>query len=544
VPLPAAAVAAAKKAAAAKAKQAALKSASGGGRRGNRTLLIAAGVVAAPFAVVFALVLAMFGLGTPPSAAGTCPPGAAVPSSVDLGASTIEGINGLKPMYEQVAVEKDMAWAALAALDYRENNNDPNRSTLSGEPIGQANPDNPGVTTGSKLDSVQKAADHFRAMASSVYGVTVTSSTGGEDMKLAFLAYNRGSIYKNAGASPDSSPYVMNQYDASHVDMVWPNIAGEPLAGRTETGRFGAQTIFSRLGGSSAAGCGGLSGDDVVRIAQGELAAGIAEDNPGSDCDCGAPLKYQGRTGPEDWCADFVSWLYMSAGRPFDGGMDDGPTPIGTGWRLPGVAQLRAWMVSHGTYEERASHDYSAAAPGDVVIFGAGTGSHTGIVERVSGLETPDPADDVMVTIEGNSGDAVSRREYPTGSSYVQGWGAGPGADSDVVPVSVGPTPGGERPTVNADGVPGGWSEVDDCGPGGTSGHWGTTDPNTRTIYYCGAAIDGDGGGESRWNYVRQHERCHARAYEGIEAYPYTDERATEDCAAAHGADLSWSPYV
>jgi hypothetical protein len=565
----------AKKAAAGVAKQTAKRAGQAAAQRGarhlrggdddeeegpNKALLVLAAVVAGPpVAVLVVVVLFAFGLGTTPSAAGTCPPGVAVPSSVELNASTIDGINALKPMYEQVAAEKDVSWAVLAALDYRENNNNPNSSMLSGEPVGVPNPDNP-TTTSSKLDSAQQAADHFRAMASSVYGVTITAASGGEDVKLAFLAYNRGNIYRWAGVGPDASVYVMNNYGPGYVDMTWaaiapgtgdPNNPGEPLRGRQEVGRYGAYTLFSRLGGSTAGGCGGLSGDDVVRVAQGELAAGIAEDNPGADCDCGAALKYQGTTGPEDWCADFVSWVYMTAGRPFDGGMDDGPTPIGVGWRLPGVSQLRGWMISHSTYEERANHDYSAAAPGDIVIFGAGTGSHTGIVERVSGLETPDPADDALVTIEGNSGDAVSRREYPVGSSYVQGWGAGPGADPDVVPVSTGgesggggPATGGELATVNADGVPSGWTESDNCGAGGTGGHWGTTDPNTRSIYYCGAAIDGDGGGEGRWNYVRQHERCHARAYEGLEAYHYTDERATEDCAERNGADLSFSPYV
>ena len=138
-------------------------------------------------------------------------------------------------------------------------------------------------------------------------------------------------------------------------------------------------------------------------------------------------MKYQGTTGPEDWCADFVSWVFLTAGHPFDGGVDGVPT-TGGGWRLPGVAQLRAWMIGHGTYEERAGHSFADAAPGDVVIFGEGTGSHTGIVERVSGLETPDPADDVLHTIEGNSGDRVSRRDYSAADSYVAGWGAGPGA--------------------------------------------------------------------------------------------------------------------
>lgn len=389
-----------------------------------------AAVVALGLALVGTLVLFLMGSAAE-AEGGTCPSGVAVPSSVDLGSSTIDGINGLKSMYEQVAAEKDVPWAALAALDYRENNNALDRSMLSGEPIGQANPDNPNVVTSSKIDSIEKAADHLRAMASSVYGVGLTSGTGGEDLKLAFLAFNRGSIYKAAGAGADLSPYVMNNYsgEAAYTDMAWPNIAGEPLAGRTETGRYGAQTVFTRLGGSSAGGCGGLSNIDVVRVAQIEI--GVSEDNPGTDCDCGAALKYQGDTGPEDWCADFVSWVYMTAGHPFDGGFDGNPT-IGRGWRLPGVNQLRTWMIERGTYEEHVTHSYADALPGDVVIFGAGEGDHTGIVEVVEGADTPDTADDVLRTIEGNQADSVVRRQYRAGDAYVAGWGTGPRAVAEA----------------------------------------------------------------------------------------------------------------
>ncbi len=371
--------------------------------------------------------MAFLALAAAQQADATC--SGSIPASAQLDPAAREAINALKPMYEQVGRDTGLAWSALAAVDYRESGNDPDRSALSGEPIGAANPDNPGVTTTTKADSLRLAADHLKAMASSVYGIALTAASPGQDLQLGFLAYNRGSIYRDAGVGPERSPYVMNQ-SPGYADMAWPEIPGEPLAGRTEYGRLGAWTVFLRLGGPGGS-CAGLSNVDVVRVAQQELAAGIAEDNPGSDCDCGAPMKYQGSTGPEDWCADFVSWVFLTAGHPFDGGVDGVPT-IGRGWRLPGVAQLRAWMIGHGTYEERAGYGLADAAPGDVVIFGGGTGSHTGIVERVSGLETPDPADDFLHTIEGNSGDRVSRRDYSAADSYVSGWGAGPGAAAAV----------------------------------------------------------------------------------------------------------------
>ena len=268
MPVPAAVAAAAKKAAEAKAKQAAARKLAGGdGRRGSRTALIAAGVAASPLMLLMVVVLAMFGIGAQPEAAGACPAGVPVPSSADVAPSAIEAINALKPMYEQAGQEGDVAWSVLAAIDYRENNNDPNRSALSGEPIGSTNPDN-GAVTSSKLDSLQRAAEHVKAMASSVYGVALTAASGGDDVKKAFLAYNRGYIYQRVDASPDLSPYVLNQYDAAHVDMRWPDIPGEPLAGQVEYGRYGAYTLFTRLGGATGSSCSaGISGDAADLLA-------------------------------------------------------------------------------------------------------------------------------------------------------------------------------------------------------------------------------------------------------------------------------------
>lgn len=359
-------------------------------------------VAGLPMLVVFSIVIFAFGFGGTPSAAGACPAGIAIPTSVDVAPGTIDAVNALKSMYEQVAQEKGLAWPLLASIDYRENGNSPDRSALSGELIGSSNPDS-GAVTSSKLDSLQRAADHVKAMASSVYGVTLTASSGGDDIKKAVLAYNRGSIYKNADASADLSPYVLNQYDLAHKDMRWPDVAGEPLAGQTEYGRYGAYTLFARLGGSTAGGgCGGLSDDDIVRVAQQQL--GLKEVPDG--CNCGEEIaKFLGSSAGEFWCADFVSWVYREAGHPFTGGADGG-------WRLPGVEGMHAWLVNNGQWYDRGSDQ---PRPGDVISFN--DDEHIGIVESYDGT--------TVHTIEGNTSNMVARRTYPDAMNNpaIVGWG-------------------------------------------------------------------------------------------------------------------------
>jgi hypothetical protein len=194
----------------------------------------------------------------------------------------------------------------------------------------------------------------------------------------------------------------MNQLDAAHADMTWPDIPDEPLAGRTEYGRYGAWTVFSRLGGAGG-GCTGLSDIDIVRIAQGQL--GLAEQPDG--CNCGAQIaKFLGSSHAEEWCADFVSWVYRQAGHPFSGGVDGG-------WRLPGVAGLHDWLATQGIWHDR--RDAGTPQPGDVVIFR--DDDHAGIVEFLDGT--------TLGSIEGNTSNEVGRRSYATYATNpeILGWG-------------------------------------------------------------------------------------------------------------------------
>jgi len=347
---------------------------------------------------VMMVVVVSFGATDKPADAA-CLPGGGIPSSADLPQVIIDGVNALKPSYDQAGAENNVSWALLAAIDYRENGNDPALSALSGEPIGSINPDT-GAVTSSKLDSLHQAAAHVKGMAAMVYGVNLTAASSGDEIKNALIAYNRGFSYQRASMPADASPYVMNQYDAAHQNMVFPSIPGETLAGRTDT-RPGGFTVFTRLGGSSATGCPALSGNAIVAIAQQQIGLREIPD----DCNCGPDIqKFLGSSPGEFWCADFVSWVYLQAGHPFTGGQDGG-------WRLAGVAGLRQWLGDNGIYHFPGDGD--APQTGDVIIFSGD--EHTGLVESFDGS--------TINTIEGNTSNKVGRRSYGLSDPTVVGWG-------------------------------------------------------------------------------------------------------------------------
>lgn len=132
-----------------------------------------------------------------------------------------------------------------------------------------------------------------------------------------------------------------------------------------------------------------VAGGSIVSIAAQLAAAGIAEAPPGSNRGPGVDVFTDGNA--EAWCADFVSWVLRAAGQPFSGGLS-------SGWRIAWTGDVRSWFVARAAYRDRLSAD---PQPGDVVWFEHG---HVGIVERVRG--------DDLHTIEGNAGDAVTRRTY------------------------------------------------------------------------------------------------------------------------------------
>ena len=101
-----------------------------------------------------------------------------------------------------------------------------------------------------------------------------------------------------------------------------------------------------------------------------------------------------GNTGGscEEWCADFVSWVYNQAGHPFTGGASGG-------WRYQGVIQIYNDALADGDNLNwhPPSSNYTPV-PGDVVLYSSATNryAHTAIVSNVVGQ--------TLTTIGGDEG--------------------------------------------------------------------------------------------------------------------------------------------
>jgi hypothetical protein len=146
-------------------------------------------------------------------------------------------------------------------------------------------------------------------------------------------------------------------------------------------------------------------------------------------------LKYsEGRI--ENWCADFVSWVYLNAGYPF---YTTGAAGRST-WRIPlaykevsGVPNLRSYFIANNAYKYKESGYVPGA--GDVVIFSRLGRSHTGIIERVD--RPANKNENYIYTIEGNSSTQdVARRSYPMSEGTIDGYGT---------IIDTGPVPGAKN---------------------------------------------------------------------------------------------------
>jgi hypothetical protein len=140
----------------------------------------------------------------------------------------------------------------------------------------------------------------------------------------------------------------------------------------------------------------GPSSNRLVAFAQAEVGKG--EINPGTNSnESGDIERYksatQGALPNAPWCAYFVSYISREAGVP----LGDNGQGIGS------VSEIRSWAARTG----RLHAGNETPAPGDLMLFGD---KHVGMVESVDSNGT-------IHTIEGNSGDMVSRREYAPGSA-------------------------------------------------------------------------------------------------------------------------------
>lgn len=179
--------------------------------------------------------------------------------------------------YQYAEQQTGVPAAAIAALHYREAGMASDRSITNGARLGSGtNVD--GVTVGTTPNGdAEIAAGIFKRNAKGVYGVDVTKqSLSTSEWGEAFLAYNRGSLYKNAGWTYLVSPYVMNGYDEDHMNMHWPGRPGDiapSLFSKPADGNLaGALAVLVYLGGlnittvTTSGGCTGSDGSTAGGI--------------------------------------------------------------------------------------------------------------------------------------------------------------------------------------------------------------------------------------------------------------------------------------
>jgi CHAP domain len=195
----------------------------------------------------------------------------------------------------------------------------------------------------------------------------------------------------------------VSQIDSMLQQLSDPTAGATSSTGSTTTAAPASASTFSfqsalasaQADPSAAVGAGDGSNAGLRALAIAKSQLGVTEQPPGSN-DGPQISMYRsavaGSYAGAPWCAYFVSWCARQAGEPL------GEAGQGFG----SVDALYAWAQRAGRAVPNGPG--VTPAPGDLIVWG----EHVGIVESV------DP-DGTIHTIEGNSGDAVSRRTYAAG---------------------------------------------------------------------------------------------------------------------------------
>ncbi len=148
-----------------------------------------------------------------------------------------------------------LPWQILAALHYREGGLNPTSSIADGEPLKNGlSVDGVRMSSDPNQDAIL-AAQHFIGNVKGVYGVNIKTDQSLDAIANGFLAYNRGSMYKSAGATWQQSPYVANYLDDQHIGMSWihaDSYFGSKKLNNVEgkkDGNVGALAVYKYLGG-------------------------------------------------------------------------------------------------------------------------------------------------------------------------------------------------------------------------------------------------------------------------------------------------------
>lgn len=137
---------------------------------------------------------------------------------------------------------------------------------------------------------------------------------------------------------------------------------------------------------------------------------------PGKPGDAGMTKYTQGRN--EEWCADFVSWIYYKAGYPLISSNQG---------NVPGVLGIQEIGQASGKFTWHPAGAY-IPMPGDMVIYGP----H----EHVNMVVSVDPAKATMVVIGGNQGGIHDNTQSLVSQNTLRGFSGG----SENITGYVGPT--------------------------------------------------------------------------------------------------------
>lgn len=142
---------------------------------------------------------------------------------------------------------------------------------------------------------------------------------------------------------------------------------------------------------------------------------------------------YNGRKNGYDWCDVFYDWLFVKAFG----------YPVGREMIYQPEKSLGAGTPYSANYYKQAKQWFTTPQAGDQVFFlsSAGKICHTGIVEIVTST--------TLYTIEGNSGNAVTRRSYSLKNRCIAGYGRPNWALVAKTEPSPAPTPEPEYPVLD-----------------------------------------------------------------------------------------------
>ncbi|MCA9326472.1 hypothetical protein KC976_02635 [Candidatus Saccharibacteria bacterium] len=300
--------------------------------------------------------------------------GATIPPDVK------QNIDKLLPAYQKAAEQTGVPWQLLAAVHYREANNNPSQDLQAGNPLGGGGSqyaDYTGARPSTIEASAVMAAQQLisKAAAGVVKLPINTSNPDSAAIKDALFGYNgRAGVYAQQAADLgfdaktqpfEGSPYVMNNFDAKHQNM---KIITRDFGGLDGIdARLGAFTVYSMLGGASGgATCStGSTGSIVAKALEyawhdGRRTFELTPAYAKAISDAQAKGEFVGGLShPGVDCGGFVTRVMR----------DSGVAPDYNGYQQGTIMQMK-WMRDHPEkYQELTSVGSTAdLQPGDIAV--------------------------------------------------------------------------------------------------------------------------------------------------------------------------------